>query len=81
MRNLSCYNTFSSDGFDEQAYEDDADLGRMACMVFWYWIHKMGAVPRRRSGGGSGAQERAAPSLVVAAGAHLVTTTTASPRS
>ncbi len=36
-------NTFSSQGFDEQAYEATLTSERMACMVFWYWIHKMQA--------------------------------------
>ncbi len=36
-------NTFSGEGFDEQAFEATLTSDRMACMVFWYWIHKMQA--------------------------------------
>lgn len=66
------FNTFSGPGFDEPAYEATLTSERMACMVFWYWIHKMHA---RFLGGdlaaAVAAQERATQMLWASPPAHM----------
>lgn len=64
--------TFSGEGFDEQAYEATLTSDRMACMVFWYWIHKMHA--RFLSGdltAAADAQRRATEMLWSSPPAHM----------
>lgn len=70
--NTHHFSTFSGEGFDEQTYEATLTSERMACMVFWYWIHKMHA--RFLSGdlnAAADAQRRATEMLWSSPPAHM----------